>query len=162
MAAILGTNQSLLEAVLLKRRVTGPAWLALSKPVRVDAGRQVMLATAASLPSWFNTSSTCCNQGAHITFRTTGLGEICVQAFLTGIRLCRLLTSHQPISASFSMTLLYARPLPQMLDCHCCIIQRMRRRAGARWRWSCTASRALWQMPPSWPSAAPLPWWWLP
>ena len=41
MAAILGTNQSLLEAVLLKRRVVGPAWLALSKPVRVDAARQV-------------------------------------------------------------------------------------------------------------------------
>ena len=40
-AAILGTNQSLLEAVLLKRRVVGPAWLALSKPVRIDAGRQV-------------------------------------------------------------------------------------------------------------------------
>lgn len=40
-AAILGTNQSLLEAVLLKRRVVGPAWLALSKPVRVDAARQV-------------------------------------------------------------------------------------------------------------------------
>ena len=57
MAAILGTNQSLLEAVLLKRRVTGPAWLALSKPVRVDAGRQVMLASAATLPSTSNVSS---------------------------------------------------------------------------------------------------------
>ena len=41
MAAILGTGQSLLESVMLKRRIMGPGWLALAKPVRVNAGRQV-------------------------------------------------------------------------------------------------------------------------
>ena len=41
MAAILGTGQSLLESVMLKRRVMGPGWLALTKPTRVDANRQV-------------------------------------------------------------------------------------------------------------------------
>ena len=51
MAAILGTNQSLLEAVLLKRRVVGPAWLALSKPVRVDAARQVGPLPAEAWPA---------------------------------------------------------------------------------------------------------------
>ena len=41
MAAVLGTGQSLLESVMLKRRIMGPGWLALAKPVRVDSGRQV-------------------------------------------------------------------------------------------------------------------------
>ena len=38
--AVLGAQQSALEAVLLKRRVMGPSWLALAQPVRVDASVQ--------------------------------------------------------------------------------------------------------------------------
>ena len=40
-AAVLGAQQSALEAVLLKRRVMGPSWLTLSCPTRVDTGAQV-------------------------------------------------------------------------------------------------------------------------
>ena len=39
--ALFGTNQSMLEALLLKRKVMGPSWLALQKPMRVAAQSQV-------------------------------------------------------------------------------------------------------------------------
>lgn len=39
--AVLGAQQSALEAVLLKRRVMGPSWLTLACPTRVDTGAQV-------------------------------------------------------------------------------------------------------------------------
>ena len=38
--AVLGAQQSVLEAVLLKRRVMGPSWLALARPTRTDAAKQ--------------------------------------------------------------------------------------------------------------------------
>ena len=40
-AAVLGAQQSALEAVLLKRHVMGPSWLTLACPTRVDTGAQV-------------------------------------------------------------------------------------------------------------------------
>ena len=40
-AAVLGAQQSALEAALLKRRVMGPSWLTLACPTRVDTGAQV-------------------------------------------------------------------------------------------------------------------------
>ena len=45
---LFGTNQSMLEALLLKRKVMGPSWLALQKPVRVATQSQVQLCTKAS------------------------------------------------------------------------------------------------------------------
>ena len=48
--ALFGTNQSMLEALLLKRKVTGPSWLALQKPMRVAAQSQVQRCTRASHP----------------------------------------------------------------------------------------------------------------
>ena len=39
--AVLGAQQSALEAVLLKRRVMGPSWLTLACPTRVNTGAQV-------------------------------------------------------------------------------------------------------------------------
>ena len=45
--ALFGTNQSMLEALLLKRKVMGPSWLALQKPVRVAAQSQVQRCTRA-------------------------------------------------------------------------------------------------------------------
>ena len=39
--AVLGAQQSALEAVLLKRRVMGPSWLTLACPTRVDTSAQV-------------------------------------------------------------------------------------------------------------------------
>lgn len=38
--AALGCQQSVLEGVLLKRRVMGPSWLSLARPVRTDVGQQ--------------------------------------------------------------------------------------------------------------------------
>jgi DNA polymerase alpha subunit A len=40
-AAAFGANQGSLEALLLKRRVMGPGWVALRQPRRVEAGAQV-------------------------------------------------------------------------------------------------------------------------
>ena len=40
-AAVLGVEQSPLEAILLKRRIMGASWLSVSKPVRVDSKAQV-------------------------------------------------------------------------------------------------------------------------
>lgn len=40
-AAVLGVEQSSLEAILLKRRIMGASWLSISKPVRVDSTAQV-------------------------------------------------------------------------------------------------------------------------
>jgi DNA polymerase alpha subunit A len=40
-SAVFGANQSSLEALLLKRRVMGPSWIALRQPRRVDPGAQV-------------------------------------------------------------------------------------------------------------------------
>ena len=39
--AVLGAEQSSLEAVLLKRKIMGPSWLSISKPVRIDVQAQV-------------------------------------------------------------------------------------------------------------------------
>jgi hypothetical protein len=39
--AVLGAQQSTLEAVLLKRKLMGPSWVTLACPTRVDAGVQV-------------------------------------------------------------------------------------------------------------------------
>ena len=39
--AVLGAEQSSLEAVMLKRKIMGPSWLSISKPVRIDAQAQV-------------------------------------------------------------------------------------------------------------------------
>ena len=36
-----GSTQSSLEALMLKRRIMGPSWIAISKPKRVDRGNQV-------------------------------------------------------------------------------------------------------------------------
>ncbi len=41
--AVFGAQQSVLEAVLLKRRIMGPSWLSLSCPTRVEGGLQVRL-----------------------------------------------------------------------------------------------------------------------
>ena len=40
-AAVLGTAQSPLEALLLKRKVMGPSWLRIAGCVKVDEGAQV-------------------------------------------------------------------------------------------------------------------------
>eukprot|EP00884_Botryococcus_braunii_P011316 jgi/Botrbrau1/20185/Bobra.0173s0083.2 len=39
--AIFGSQQSILESVLLKRRINGPSWLSLERPSRVDSCKQV-------------------------------------------------------------------------------------------------------------------------
>jgi len=48
--AVFGTQQSALEALLLKRRVMGPSWLALAQPVRVDAGVQARRSVLSRCP----------------------------------------------------------------------------------------------------------------
>ena len=40
-SAVFGANQSALEALLLKRRIMGPSWIALRQPRRVNAGAHV-------------------------------------------------------------------------------------------------------------------------
>lgn len=40
-SAIFGTNQSCLEAVMLKRKIMGPGWISLKHPRRVDVQAQV-------------------------------------------------------------------------------------------------------------------------
>ena len=45
--ALFGTNQSMLEALLLKRKVMGPSWLALQKPMRVATQSQVQRCSRA-------------------------------------------------------------------------------------------------------------------
>ena len=39
--AVLGAQQSMLESVMLKRKLMGPIWLTLACPTRVDTGAQV-------------------------------------------------------------------------------------------------------------------------
>lgn len=38
-----GAQQSVLESVLLKRRVMGPSWISLHCPTRIDASKQARL-----------------------------------------------------------------------------------------------------------------------
>ena len=40
-AAVLGVEQSPLEAILLKRRVMGPSWISIKKPLRLESSAQV-------------------------------------------------------------------------------------------------------------------------
>lgn len=40
--AVFGAQQSMLEALLLKRRIMGPSWICLSCPTRVEGGVQVL------------------------------------------------------------------------------------------------------------------------
>lgn len=40
-SAVFGTNQSCLEALILKRRIMGPSWIAINRPRRIDPGAQV-------------------------------------------------------------------------------------------------------------------------
>ena len=40
-AAVLGVEQSPLEAILLKRRIMGASWLSISRPVRTESTAQV-------------------------------------------------------------------------------------------------------------------------
>lgn len=42
-AAILGCQQSMLESLLLKRRIMGPSWISLQHPTRIDPAAQVCL-----------------------------------------------------------------------------------------------------------------------
>ncbi len=37
---VFGAQQSVLESVLLKRRIMGPSWISLSCPIRIDASKQ--------------------------------------------------------------------------------------------------------------------------
>lgn len=37
---VFGAQQSVLESVLLKRKIMGPSWISLHCPTRVDASRQ--------------------------------------------------------------------------------------------------------------------------
>lgn len=46
--AVLGAQQSVLESVLLKRRIMGPSWLSLARPTRTDAGKQAGVPSRAS------------------------------------------------------------------------------------------------------------------
>lgn len=46
--AVLAAQQSVLEGVLLKRRIMGPSWLSLARPTRTDEGAQ---ARSHHLPS---------------------------------------------------------------------------------------------------------------
>ena len=49
--ALFGTNHSMLEALLLKRKVMGPSWLALQKPIRVATQSQVYQRCTRGFPS---------------------------------------------------------------------------------------------------------------
>jgi len=40
-SAVFGANQSMLEALVLKRRLMGPCWLAIKRPRRVAPEQQV-------------------------------------------------------------------------------------------------------------------------
>ncbi len=40
-SAVFGANQSGLEALMLKRRIMGPGWIAIKHPRRVDPQAQV-------------------------------------------------------------------------------------------------------------------------
>jgi DNA polymerase alpha subunit A len=40
-STVFGTNQSCLEALILKRRIMGPSWIAIHRPRRIDPGAQV-------------------------------------------------------------------------------------------------------------------------
>lgn len=42
-SAVFGANQSMLEALLLKRKIMGPCWVMLKNPVRKDFHQQVSL-----------------------------------------------------------------------------------------------------------------------
>ena len=50
--AVLGAQQSMLESVMLKRKLMGPIWLTLACPTRVDTGAQVVLPLSAPSPHW--------------------------------------------------------------------------------------------------------------
>lgn len=39
--AVFGGQQSILESVLLKRKIQGPSWLSVEKPTRVESCAQV-------------------------------------------------------------------------------------------------------------------------
>ena len=49
--AVLGAQQSMLESVMLKRKLMGPIWLTLACPTRVDTGAQVVHPLVPHLPT---------------------------------------------------------------------------------------------------------------
>lgn len=49
--AVLGAQQSMLESVMLKRKLMGPIWLTLACPTRVDTGAQVIYPGNAPSPA---------------------------------------------------------------------------------------------------------------
>lgn len=40
-SSVLGTNQSFMEALLLKRKIMGPSWISIKHPRRIDPQAQV-------------------------------------------------------------------------------------------------------------------------
>ena len=67
--AVLGAQQSMLESVMLKRKLMGPIWLTLACPTRVDTGAQVNFPGNAPSPT-----SKLCHQATRLSGLSRGHG----------------------------------------------------------------------------------------